>query len=165
MPGNTLARAQTGCVVYKMNFYTRETPPGVKLLGENRLMCSGSRDLDIDVYYSYVSRLMTAARLKWNPTMLIHGGAVGVDSMCDSWARSNDLDTWLFKPEYDKFPKWEAPKVRNYEMVVSSTCAVVLWSGFSGGTSHALDALLHEKKPFLLWDLSRKQDYFIPVNC
>ena len=78
--------------------------------------------------------------------MLVSGGAKGVDTIAEEYARENNKPMLVVKPNYTKYfhnPKI-APRKRNESMVRMADKAIIIWDGKSNGTRHAID-LVKEK--------------------
>ena len=64
---------------------------------------------------------------------IVSGGAIGIDTMAESYAKMFDFKLTVFKPEYDKFGKG-APFIRNTTIVDNSDMIIAFWNGTSKGT-------------------------------
>ena len=69
---------------------------------------------------------------------IVHGGAVGTDSIADSWAKANNLETIIYKPNYKVYGK-RAPLVRDEEMVNFCDVVIAFYDGKSRGTKYTFD--------------------------
>lgn len=69
---------------------------------------------------------------------IVSGGAVGVDSVADSWAKANNLETIIYKPNYKVYGK-RAPLVRDEEMVEFADIVIAFWDGKSKGTLYTVN--------------------------
>lgn len=69
---------------------------------------------------------------------IVSGGANGVDTLAEQWAKRNKLEFIAFLPNYRAFGKY-APFKRNEEMVNFSDVIIAFWDGKSHGTKHAID--------------------------
>ena len=69
---------------------------------------------------------------------IVHGGAMGVDSIADSWAKANNLETIVYEPNYKIYGK-SAPLVRDEEMVEFADVTIAFWDGKSKGTKYTFD--------------------------
>ncbi len=72
------------------------------------------------------------------PTLLIHGGAPGVDQLSGAWAAMYDIPVRVYHPDFNKWPvakyRWQAYTKRDYLMVDKADLVVAIWNGKSGGT-------------------------------
>lgn len=69
---------------------------------------------------------------------IVHGGCRGVDTIADSWAKANDIETVVYKPNYKVYGK-RAPLVRDEEMVEFADVTIAFWDGKSRGTKYTFD--------------------------
>lgn len=75
-----------------------------------------------------------------NNTLIIHGGADGVDGWADSLAREMGLHTAVVRPLYDTYER-RAPLIRNSVMLALDPYLVIaVWNGKSNGTKFTMDA-------------------------
>lgn len=66
-------------------------------------------------------------------TEIISGGAVGVDTLAEQYARRHNLKLTVFLPEYDLYGR-RAPFIRNRFIVEECDEVLALWDGISRGT-------------------------------
>lgn len=69
---------------------------------------------------------------------LILGGAIGVDSLAEQWAKNNKINFIVFKPNYKIYGK-SAPLTRDREMVDAADKLIAFWDGKSTGTKYTID--------------------------
>ena len=62
---------------------------------------------------------------------IVSGGARGVDSLGEKYAKNKAIAVKLFKPNWDKYGK-SAGVIRNYEMAKYCDRAIVIHNGSSG---------------------------------
>lgn len=94
-----------------------------------KVMVAGSRGIDninIDQY------------MPADMTMLISGGARGVDTLAEKYADRMNIPKTIIRPDYPRYGKC-APLVRNREMVEMADLVVIIWDGKSHGTGYTLD--------------------------
>jgi hypothetical protein len=102
-----------------------------------KMLVSGSR---IITNPEYVKRVIdnTLARNKLKPTMLISGGAKGVDTGAEAWAKENGIEIKRFLPDWKKYGK-KAGMLRNTTMLnEGADILIVIWDGKSSGSKHML---------------------------
>lgn len=87
----------------------------------------GSRSLSMDIGHY----------LPYDTTLLISGGASGIDQCAEAYARKRGLPILLFPPDYDRYGR-AAPLVRNQAIVEAADLVVALWDGQSRGTQQAV---------------------------
>jgi hypothetical protein len=73
-----------------------------------------------------------------NITLLISGGAKGADSLGERYANENDIQTLIFKPDWEKHGK-AAGMIRNTNIVDNSELIVAFWDQISKGTKDSID--------------------------
>lgn len=70
--------------------------------------------------------------------LLIHGGAVGVDTCAGIWAKARGIAVRVVRPDFAQWPrekyKNKAFTVRDQEMVHYAERVVAIWDGQSSGT-------------------------------
>ena len=101
---------------------------------ELRVAVIGSRGIDQADLSRYIPE---------EATMLISGGAMGVDSLAEAYAAEKGLPIKVIKPQYSLFGK-RAPLVRNRQIVECADLVVAIWDGESSGTAYTID-YAHEK--------------------
>lgn len=97
----------------------------------------GSRCIDD---YDVVSKAIAdgLAELHIQMTTLVSGGAEGVDSLAEEWARRRGVPTKIFRPQYKIYGKKIAPMMRNHQIIAHSDAVIAVVRGRSKGTRHAL---------------------------
>ena len=88
----------------------------------------GSRDLDVDIE-KYIPE---------NTTMIISGGAKGIDSLAENYANEHNIPTIIFEPDYSKYGR-KAPLVRNQLIAKEADIIVAIWDGKSKGTAYTIN--------------------------
>lgn len=93
----------------------------------------GSRDFpNLDAVRAFVRKLAPG-------TVIVSGGADGVDSAAESEARRIGLPRPIvIRPDYKKHHPALAPKIRNREIAETCDAMVAFWDGNSGGTANAV---------------------------
>lgn len=71
-------------------------------------------------------------------SLIISGGAKGIDALAENYADSQQIKKLIFHPEYKKYGK-SAPLVRNRLIVENADLIIALWDGKSRGTKHTID--------------------------
>ncbi len=117
----------------------------------HRLLVTGSRTIkdqklvwtDLDRHY----------KNKQKPSLLVHGGAIGVDMLAGAWAKEHGIPVKVVPPDFKQWPvskyHWKAYTERDYAMVDMVDRVVAIWDGQSGGT----------KKTFVYAELKGKLDH------
>ena len=81
-----------------------------------------------------------------NVSEIISGGAKGVDTCAEEYAKNNGIKMTVIKPDYKKYGK-PAPLVRNKEIVKNAEFVVLVWDGKSRGTKFVLEHCEKINKP------------------
>ena len=76
-------------------------------------------------------------------TMLVSGGATGVDTIAEEYARQHALPIRVFRPNYALYGR-KAPLFRNRQIVECADMVVALWDGKSTGTTYTIN-YAHER--------------------
>ena len=107
--------------------------------------------------------------------LVITGGASGIDALAHRWAKGNNLDTRVVKPDWDTHGKAAGP-LRNADMVSmlsAGDAVVVIWDGKSKGARSTINLTRRSKrklylfqKPDLRWELmeTKKEAYSLLEN-
>ena len=89
----------------------------------------GSRDLWVENLEEYLPPCATE---------IVSGGARGIDSCAEAYARINGLKLTVFPPEYERFGR-AAPIVRNQQIVDYADEVLAFWNGSSKGTRSVIE--------------------------
>lgn len=89
----------------------------------------GSRDIKFINFNLYLD--------KNNISQVISGGASGVDTLAEQWAKKNHLDFVAYLPNYRIYGE-KAPLVRDREMVEAADHTIAFWNGKSTGTLYTI---------------------------
>ncbi len=94
-----------------------------------KLLIAGSRsikDFDLSPY------------IPKETTVIISGGAGGVDTLAEQYADINKMSKIIIRPQYNLYGR-AAPIKRNDEMVEMADSVLVIWDGVSKGSKHTID--------------------------
>lgn len=97
----------------------------------------GSRNLynvDIEFIEEYIEQHVGVR----NITLIISGGAVGIDMLAEEYAESYGIPTKIFYPDYEEHGG-SAPIRRNIEIVDMADTVVAFWDKKSKGTKFVID--------------------------
>ena len=94
-----------------------------------KLMIAGSREIDSIDISKYIPK---------NTTIILSGGAKGVDLLAENYADKHNLSKIILRPQYSLYGK-AAPLKRNEELVAISDKILVFWNGVSKGTKHTIN--------------------------
>jgi hypothetical protein len=70
-------------------------------------------------------------------TLVLSGGAAGVDRLGELWAQARGIPVRRFVPDWDARGR-SAGILRNVEMAAEADALVALWDGSSRGTEHMI---------------------------
>lgn len=98
-----------------------------------KLIIAGSRNI---IDYSLLKLLMDILNL--NPDKIISGGARGVDSLAEEYAKDHGIPFELYSANWDQFGKSAGYK-RNELMASNGDYLLALWDKKSKGTKHMID--------------------------
>ena len=110
-----------------------------------KILVTGSRSFNNEeVIIDFISHL--------NPeqVIIIHGGALGVDSMVEKHCNSFRVQTLIVRPVRNDIPIYYLH--RNAEMVGMCDEVVAFWNGKSRGTKFTFDYAFSRKKPVTIID-------------
>lgn len=79
-------------------------------------------------------------------TVVLSGGAKGVDSWAEKWARYYGLDVEVFPADWEKHGR-RAGYLRNVDIVNACDRVVAFWDGASPGTRHTIEIARKAGKP------------------
>ena len=101
---------------------------------------NGSRsitDLNLDFFInpSHISAVVT-------------GGASGVDTIAEHWAKSHKIEWICYLPQWDIYGK-RAGFIRNHEMIDFCDILISFWDGRSSGTKEAIEYAQLINKPYI----------------
>ena len=94
-----------------------------------KLLISGSRNIDEFDLSLYVPS---------ETSVIITGGAIGIDALAEKYAKEHNIDTIIIKPQYNLYGRY-APLKRNEEMVNLADKVLIIWDGSSRGTKYTAD--------------------------
>ncbi len=71
-------------------------------------------------------------------TMIISGGAGGIDTLAEEYADKKRLSKLILRPQYSLYGR-SAPLKRNEKMVELCDMALIIWDGCSKGTRYTIN--------------------------
>ena len=97
--------------------------------GDVKLLVVGSRSIE---------KYDIGKHIPKETTMIITGGADGVDTLAEKYADEKRISKLILRPRYELYGK-SAPLKRNEEMVRLCDAALIIWDGSSRGTLHTIN--------------------------
>ncbi len=98
----------------------------------------GSRDLkNYDYFLDKLKEALEKYSIK--PSLIISGGAKGVDTHAKRYANDNNIELKEFLPDYTKYYFKEAPLKRNDQIIDEADCILAFWNGSSKGTQYVIN--------------------------
>lgn len=70
---------------------------------------------------------------------VVCGGANGVDTIAEKWAKKNGIEFAAFLPQYEIYGSKYAPLKRDEDLIAYSDIVVAFWDGKSNGTKYTID--------------------------
>jgi hypothetical protein len=89
-----------------------------------------------------------------NGSVVVSGGAWGVDTIAEKEARALGIPVRIYQPHYDRFGA-SAPLMRNQEIVDDCDRLVAFWDGESTGTMHTVGLARKAGKPVEIIEVRR----------
>ena len=87
--------------------------------------------------------------------VIVTGGAKGVDTAAEDYARRKGLPCVVIRPDYARYGR-RAPLVRDREIVDRADMVIILWDGTSNGTAYTLRYAEETGKEVRLYVLSEE---------
>lgn len=91
----------------------------------------GSRTLNQKNVKEIISQVVEKSKNKIDE--IVTGGANGVDSIAELYAKQNNIKCSVFLPQYETYGK-RAPLIRNNVILENSDAILAIWDGESKGT-------------------------------
>lgn len=110
-----------------------------------KVMVAGSRGITSDIS-EYIPK---------EATVIITGGAAGVDTMAEKYADEHNLEKIIVRPDYKRYGK-AAPIVRNHQMIEMADLVIAVWDGKSRGTTDVINYCAENDKRLKIYNLSLK---------
>ena len=74
----------------------------------------------------------------WDISCIISGGAKGVDTIGEEYARANLIRVERFPAQWDTHGR-KAGFIRNIQMAENAEALIAVWDGISSGTQHMIE--------------------------
>ena len=113
-----------------------------------KFVVAGGRNIPQMIAYGEIVKLRAANDNAFcHATEIVCGYAKGADLAGKQYGDTYGLPVIPFKPEYDKYGRFRAPKIRNSKMAVYGDALLLIWDGKSGGSRHMKEAMVALNKP------------------
>lgn len=120
--------------------------PKNKRGGNTKVAVVGSRNLNVNIE-NYIPS---------DTTLIISGGAKGIDQLAEAYANKHKIPIQTFLPNYQMYGK-AAPLVRNKEIVNACDILIAIWDGKSKGTKFTIDFALKEGKTVKVYEIKTEE--------
>jgi len=115
-----------------------------------KLAVVGSRGFtDIEVFKETLEDYLSENKI-W-PTLIISGGAGGVDTLAELWAKEMSIPTKIFKADWNTHGK-AAGMLRNTTIVDTADKVIAFWDGTSRGTKDSINKAKVSKKLLIIFN-------------
>ena len=102
-----------------------------------RTIIAGSRKItDYKIVLNAIRKSIEISGIR--PTVIISGGAKGVDRLGEKFAKEFEFPLELYNAEWDKYGN-RAGFVRNEQMALVADALIAIWDGESKGTMHMIN--------------------------
>lgn len=104
-----------------------------------KVIVAGGRDItDRDLVYEAIESS------EFEPTTILSGGADGVDSLGEQWARENGIGVDIHEANWDKHGNSAGPR-RNQKMAAHADALILVWDGESMGSRSMFEKALNSR--------------------
>ena len=93
-----------------------------------------------------IPHIPLAAYLPPDTTEIITGGAKGVDTAAEEYAKAHKIPVTVFTPDYARYRRG-APLKRNEQIAQACELLLAFWDGKSRGTAHTIAQCRKRGKP------------------
>ncbi len=107
----------------------------------------GSRSIKDAVLEKYIPR---------EAAMLVSGGAEGVDTLAEAYAKTHGIPIRVIRPNYELYGK-HAPILRDKQIVECADLVIAVWDGVSKGTAFTIDYAHERNVPVRLFIPQKSQ--------
>ena len=122
---------------------------------EYKLAIVGSRSIKDE---NKINKLLDSYEFIFGkPSLVISGGAIGVDSIGEQWAKKNNIEIQIFKPDWVKYGK-RAGFIRNEDIIKNCDGCLAIWDGESNGTKHDIELCEKYKKELLIYNVKESSE-------
>ena len=113
----------------------------VAIVGSRNITDDDKNEKGEDYWYEKI-----CASIPKNCTEIVSGGADGIDSLAERYAKERGLMLKVFYPEYNRYGK-SAAFIRNAQIVEYAHLVIAFWDGKSRGTADTIIKCWQLDKP------------------
>ena len=106
-----------------------------------------------DIFKIQVDYLLQNIKNNYN-IIIVSGGATGVDTLAEQYARDNNYTFELFSADWNRYGKSAGPR-RNEQMVQASDFVIAFWDYNSRGTKSLIDFAKQYNRPLRIKDIRK----------
>jgi hypothetical protein len=115
------------------------------------LLVTGSRSITDRAWcFRQLDKYFNSCAPATQPAGLIHGGALGADTLAGEWALGKEMQITIVRPDFKRWPvsrhRWRAYGERDRAMVTAADDVIALWDGKSSGTRLTKDFAAEQGK-------------------
>ena len=119
-----------------------------------RVVIGGCRDYNnYNIFKIHVDYLLQNISKQYN-IVIVSGGASGVDTMAEIYAKDNNYAFELFSADWNKYGRSAGPR-RNKEMVEVADFVIAFWDYNSRGTKSLIELTKQYNKPLRIKDIRK----------
>lgn len=100
-----------------------------------RTIIAGSRAI---TDFAIVKKAIESSGFSNEISVVVSGGAIGVDRLGERWAKENGIPVTLYPADWKKEGK-KAGYLRNITMSKNADACICIWDGNSKGTEHMMN--------------------------
>jgi predicted Rossmann-fold nucleotide-binding protein len=120
-----------------------------------RVIVCGGRDYhERDIVFALLDKFV---EVLGEITTLVHGAARGADSIAAEWAELRCVPDEDYRPDYNKYPGWQAPLIRNQLMADKGAAFCIAFPGGRGTEDMIYKARAAKIPVITVWD--RLEDF------
>lgn len=113
-----------------------------------KFVVAGSRTIKEAAALDELIKLRTSGTHPFcNATEIVCGLAKGSDMAGKIYGNFYDIPVIPFEPDYERYGRYRAPRIRNSKMAAYGDALVLIWDGSSGGSLHMKECMLILEKP------------------